>query len=124
MRAGLGITGCNARHVYGYFAEPDRSDGTGLLLKCCLYAKKNFLAILSSHGKRWRDAELLINTTTVSYALAQAKSINKSLSALADVLKALSEKQNHVPYRNSKLTHILSDSIGTYSLLASVVVLQ
>jgi hypothetical protein len=42
----------------------------------------------------------------------QTKNINKSLSALADVLKALAEKQKHVPYRNSKLTYMLSDSIG------------
>eukprot|EP01059_Diplonema_ambulator_P030101 TRINITY_DN50398_c0_g1_i1.p1 TRINITY_DN50398_c0_g1~~TRINITY_DN50398_c0_g1_i1.p1 ORF type:complete len:137 (+),score=9.47 TRINITY_DN50398_c0_g1_i1:2-412(+) len=38
--------------------------------------------------------------------------INKSLSALSDVLGALSSARAHVPYRNSKLTHILSDCLG------------
>ncbi|XP_074661381.1 kinesin-like protein KIF25 [Tubulanus polymorphus] len=45
-------------------------------------------------------------------ALREASNINKSLSALADVLGALSDKRSHVPYRNCKLTHLLADSIG------------
>ncbi|XP_068087909.1 kinesin-like protein KIF25 isoform X2 [Hyperolius riggenbachi] len=45
-------------------------------------------------------------------ALREASFINRSLSALSDVLAALSERRSHVPYRNSKLTHLLQDSIG------------
>ncbi|XP_052240310.1 kinesin-like protein KIF25 isoform X2 [Dreissena polymorpha] len=45
-------------------------------------------------------------------ALREASNINKSLSALADVLGALAEHRPHVPYRNSRLTHFLQDSIG------------
>ena len=45
-------------------------------------------------------------------ALREASNINKSLSALADVLGALAEHRQHVPYRNSRLTHFLQDSIG------------
>ncbi|KAL3882040.1 hypothetical protein ACJMK2_028420 [Sinanodonta woodiana] len=45
-------------------------------------------------------------------ALREASHINKSLSALADVLGALAEHRSHVPYRNSRLTHLLQDSIG------------
>ena len=45
-------------------------------------------------------------------ALREASYINKSLSALADVLGALAEHRSHVPYRNSRLTHFLQDSIG------------
>eukprot|EP00111_Clytia_hemisphaerica_P024190 TCONS_00071287-protein len=50
-------------------------------------------------------------------ALRETSNINKSLSALADVLQALSENQNHIPYRNTKLTHILQDTIGGDSKL-------
>ena len=46
-------------------------------------------------------------------ALEEAKAINKSLSALGDVMAALGSKSPHVPYRNSKLTYILQDSLGS-----------
>ncbi|CAI9721360.1 KIF25 isoform X2 [Octopus vulgaris] len=44
-------------------------------------------------------------------AFRETSSINKSLSALADVLGALAERRTHVPYRNSRLTYFLQDSI-------------
>ncbi|KFZ69401.1 Kinesin-like KIF25, partial [Podiceps cristatus] len=45
-------------------------------------------------------------------ALRETSFINRSLSALADVLGAIAEQRSHIPYRNSKLTHLLQDSIG------------
>ncbi|KAK0141091.1 Kinesin-like protein KIF25 [Merluccius polli] len=45
-------------------------------------------------------------------ALWETSCINRSLSALSDVLGALAEQRPHVPYRNSKLTHLLQDAIG------------
>ncbi|XP_042685562.1 kinesin-like protein KIF25 isoform X3 [Centrocercus urophasianus] len=45
-------------------------------------------------------------------ALRETSFINRSLSALADVLAAIAEQRSHVPYRNSKLTHLLQDSVG------------
>ncbi|KAL1274099.1 hypothetical protein QQF64_026913 [Cirrhinus molitorella] len=44
--------------------------------------------------------------------LKEANSINKSLSALGDVISALSMEQPHVPYRNNKLTQLMQDSLG------------
>lgn len=44
--------------------------------------------------------------------LKEAQHINKSLSALGDVIFSLSQKSAHVPYRNSKLTQVLQSSLG------------
>ena len=38
--------------------------------------------------------------------------VNRGLTALADVVSALAARRAHVPYRNSKLTHLLQDSLG------------
>jgi kinesin family protein C2/C3 len=42
----------------------------------------------------------------------EAVSINLSLNALSNVLNAIALKQNHVPYRDSKLTHFLKESLN------------
>ena len=42
----------------------------------------------------------------------EAMSINKSLSALGDVISALSSDQQFIPYRNNKLTMLMQDSLG------------
>ena len=53
--------------------------------------------------------------------LKEAGHINKSLSALGNVMEALDRKASHVPYRDSKLTYLLQDSLGGNSRTMMVV---
>ena len=52
--------------------------------------------------------------------LKEAQAINKSLSALGDVIASLQQRQKHVPYRNSKLTQLLQDSLAGNSKVMMV----
>ena len=50
-------------------------------------------------------------TSATGARLREAQHINKSLSALGDVISAMASGQKHVPYRNSKLTFLLQDTL-------------
>lgn len=57
-------------------------------------------------------SERLAKTETTGQRLREAQCINKSLCAISDVMSALLAKEKHIPFRNSKLTHMLQDSLG------------
>ncbi len=57
-------------------------------------------------------SERVFRSEATGQRLEETKAINKSLSALGDVIAALKQKQAHIPYRNSKLTHYLQDSLS------------
>ncbi|XP_039200024.1 kinesin-1 heavy chain isoform X2 [Crotalus tigris] len=57
-------------------------------------------------------SEKVSKTGAEGAVLDEAKNINKSLSALGNVISALAENSTYVPYRDSKMTRILQDSLG------------
>lgn len=57
-------------------------------------------------------SEKVSKTGAEGSVLDEAKNINKSLSALGNVIAALADGKTHVPYRDSKLTRILQESLG------------
>ena len=57
-------------------------------------------------------SERLKQTQHTGDRKVETQHINKSLSCLGDVIAALANKSAHIPYRNSKLTHLLQNSLG------------
>ena len=57
-------------------------------------------------------SEKVAKTNVKGKQLDEAKNINRSLSALGLVINALVEKSAHIPYRDSKLTRMLQESLG------------
>jgi kinesin family protein C2/C3 len=65
----------------------------------------------ASESKLWlidlAGSERVGKTNASGDRLKEAQHINRSLSSLADCIAALCQGAAHVPFRNSKLTHVL-----------------
>lgn len=58
-------------------------------------------------------SERLRKTDTAGERMAESMSINRSLSYLEQLVVALGSKsRGHLPYRQSKMTHLLKDAVG------------
>lgn len=67
-------------------------------------------------------SERTSKTGATGVTLEEGILINKSLSALANVIGSLTDnKSRHVPYRDSKLTRVLQESIGGNSQTAMII---
>jgi kinesin family member 5 len=70
-------------------------------------------------------SEKISKTGAVGQTLEEAKNINKSLTTLGKVIVALTDKKAmHIPYRESKLTRILTESLGGNSKTCLIVTMS
>ncbi|OAG30765.1 hypothetical protein NEDG_02159 [Nematocida displodere] len=66
-------------------------------------------------------SERLGHSLAQGLRMKEAVEINKSLTALGDVVVAISSQAQHIPYRNSKLTQILKDTLGPGAKTAFII---
>lgn len=69
-------------------------------------------------------SEKVSRTGASGILLKQAQFTNKSLTYLGMVIRSLTEKHQHVPYRDSKLTKILRDSLGGNSKTCLIITIS
>nr|AMS24251.1 kinesin 14-IIIa protein [Marsilea vestita] len=100
----VGSTNCNEHSSRSHCMLCVMVKGESVITGEC-YRSKLWLVDLAG-------SERIAKSDVQGDRLKEAQNINKSLSALGDVIYALSTKSSHVPYRNSKLTHLLQDSLG------------
>ena len=77
---------------------------TNLQTQAVTHGKLSFVDLAGS--------ERIKKSGSVGEQMREAQAINKSLSALGDVISALASEQGHIPFRNHKLTMLMSDSLG------------
>ncbi|KMS98078.1 hypothetical protein BVRB_4g095910 [Beta vulgaris subsp. vulgaris] len=106
--------GSNARAVGSTNANEHSSRSH--CIHCVMVKGENLLNGECTRSKLWlvdlAGSERIAKTEAQGERLKEAQNINRSLSALGDVVSALANKSPYVPFRNSKLTHLLQDSLG------------
>ncbi|TNJ26956.1 Kinesin-16 [Giardia muris] len=98
----MNIESSRSHTVFSLTVEQYLDDGATLV------SKLNIVDLAGS--------ERITTSRVTNERLLETKKINLSLTALANVISALIDaergKRNHIPYRDSKLTKLLQDSLG------------
>ncbi|KAK7324407.1 hypothetical protein VNO77_27943 [Canavalia gladiata] len=107
-------TGSNARAVSS--TNSNEHSSRSHCIHCVMVKGENLLNGEYTRSKLWlvdlAGSERVAKTEVHGDRLKETQNINRSLSALGDVISALATKSSHIPFRNSKLTHLLQDSLG------------
>lgn len=108
------VRGQKSRHVSS--TQMNRESSRSHLIMSILIESTNLQTQSVTHGKLsfvdLAGSERIKKSGSVGEQMKEAAAINKSLSALGDVISALASEQGHIPFRNHKLTMLMSDSLG------------
>ena len=110
--------GSNRRHTSATGMNEESSRSHAIFMVTVV--QKNLVDLTAKTGKLFlvdlAGSEMVSKTGATGQQLEEAKLINKSLSSLGLVIKALTEQTKQgtsfIPYRDSKLTRMLQDSLG------------
>ncbi|KDO32624.1 hypothetical protein SPRG_02325 [Saprolegnia parasitica CBS 223.65] len=95
----MNLVSSRSHSAFQIFLEAKRPDGT--------LTKSKFNLVDLAGSEKWHaDASMQYNH------ISEMTNINLSLHTLGRCIGALSTKGSHVPYRDSKLTRLLQDSLG------------
>ncbi len=100
----VAATNCNERSSRSHSVFQLRITGENSLTSESCSGMLNLVDLAGS--------ERLKDSGSEGVRLTETKNINKSLANLGNVIMALAQKDQHIPYRNSKLTHLLQGSLG------------
>lgn len=94
-------TNCNHQSSRAHSVFTIKLTGTHTLQNIINYGQLTLIDLAGSErlGKTGTDTDAI--------RLKETQNINKSLSSLGDVIASIATQQSHIPYRNSKLTHLL-----------------
>ncbi|KAM5157987.1 kinesin-like protein KIF9 [Mantella aurantiaca] len=132
---GVYIKGLSVHHVPSeehalnllFEGETNRIIGSHVLNKNSSRSHCIFTIHLESHSRTLSNAKYTVSkinlvdlagserlgkTGSEGHLLKEATYINKSLSFLEQAIMALADRRDHIPFRQSKLTHALKDSLG------------
>eukprot|EP01029_Cantina_marsupialis_P013375 TRINITY_DN295_c3_g1_i3.p1 TRINITY_DN295_c3_g1~~TRINITY_DN295_c3_g1_i3.p1 ORF type:complete len:1305 (-),score=501.46 TRINITY_DN295_c3_g1_i3:126-4040(-) len=117
----------NGDHLFELFNEGNKSRHVGSTKMNAESSRSHsiFSVVIENYNKQTKKttvgklslvdlagSERVGKTGATAERLEEAKSINKSLSALGDVISALSSGADYIPYNNNKLTKLMRDSLG------------
>mgnify|MGYP006085406363 CR=1 FL=1 len=96
----------------------EHSSRSHLILSCYMVSTNKHSGEVSRGKLHLIDlagSERLSKSGATGVAMKEAQNINKSLSALGDVIAARGSGSSHIPFRNSTLTLLLQDSLSSNS---------